>query len=813
MPGFPLVAFNGSIVFNNQGQAFAIFRFEGHPYLLFSPDRQAAAVANLEEALAGFQGRGQILLLWEEMHVNARAYYNRHCREETGPVFKAELQEHALAVESSLASGARLMRRYMVLELPLKSQVSNLEELGTQFRDGILRAFMNIRPAEVSRSLWERARLAEQELYGKLKRYGFQRIVFEDLDFLVRKTALRHGVLSLPLPDRPQGIFTSGAVAAFIDGVVLDERINYIRAVEGGGREHYQAYIHFVDFPSRMPAEGSHIFSSLDFSFPWDVSIHFSMYSPREALQKVENKKRLLIGQMAEQASACQPGDLGEEIGLADSRALQLKLESGKALASVSVCLALASEDLKELNSQVSHLNSHFLQRNIRAVRPSALQLESMYSFLPGSRPAAPAVEVDPGYLAAMGPHFANELGDPRGFFIGWSGQVPVFWEPGRAARELNKTNAVLVSGSLGGGKSVISKHLAYSTLLSGGFVLAIDPKEEYWPFQDRFPGMVNVVDLSPRGGLALNPFTFSGNAITARTIANNYLVLVLNASGKEARLIAISQALELLFARSLSGRNMYSYIQCLEKLAESAPNPKIAREALQSSYLLKAMEMTDIGRMVFGDKNVSFFSEQQRMVVINVKEIPRPRPGQNPVHYTESERQGLAMLFLVAAIARETAFSLPRHQPKAIIIDEAWVIAETSEGERMMDELIRIGRTFNLIPILISQNISDLDRPVFVNNSSQVFCFRAYSADEARRSLKILGADESSVRTSTFASLKSGLCLYRDCENRLGWLQVEIQPASLMELVYNTSPDVQFARGNVPKDKKVYRFFDEEAG
>lgn len=797
MPKFPLVAFNDGIVFNNFGKAFVIYRFDGHPYLLFSPERQAAAVAVLEEALAGYQGSGQIMLLWEEIHVSARAYYNRLCPEDSAIEFKDELIKHSRAVEESLGAGARLLRRYLVLELPLKGHVSNLEELRVQFRDAILQAFMNVKPVEATDSLWEKARLAEQELFGKLRRYGFRRIAFADLDFMVRKTAIRQGILPMPLPDRRQGLFTSGAVAAFTEGVMVDEHINYVRITEGSGRVHYQAYVHFVDYPPRMPAAGSHVFSALEFSFPYDASIHFRFYSPREALQKVESKKRLLLGQMAEQASAGQSGDLGEEMGLADSRALQLKLESGKALASISVCIAMANNDLKELSSQVSHLCSHYLQRNIRAVRPSALQFESMLSFLPGSRSAAPFVEVDPGYLAAMGPHFANELGDPRGYFVGWSGQVPVFWEPGRAARELNKTNAVLISGSLGGGKSVISKHLAYSTLLAGGFVLAIDPKEEYWPFRNRFPGLVNVVDLSPRGGLALNPFIFSDHAITARTIANNYLILVLNASGKEARLIAISQALELLFAASSTQRNMHGYISSLEMLAEQTPNPKIAREALQSSYLLKAMEKTDIGRMVFGRDNVSFYSDRQRMVVINVKEIPRPRPGQNPLQYTESERQGLALLFLVAAIARETAFSLPRHQPKAIIIDEAWVIAETSEGERMMDELIRVGRTFNLIPILISQNISDLDRPVFVNNSSQIFCFRAYSAEEASRSLKILGADEGSVKSSTFASLKSGLCLYRDCENRVGWLQVEVQPPSMLEEVYNTRPDAELLRSS----------------
>ena len=68
-------------------------------------------------------------------------------------------------------------------------------------------------------------------------------------------------------------------------------------------------------------------------------------------------------------------------------------------------------------------------------------------------------------------------------------------------------------------------------------------------------------------------------------------------------------------------------------------------------------MQRTDIGRMVFGKENINFFGEKERMVVINIKEIPRPTVNTDPSRYTETERQGLALIYLIAAIARETAF------------------------------------------------------------------------------------------------------------------------------------------------------------
>ena len=71
--------------------------------------------------------------------------------------------------------------------------------------------------------------------------------------------------------------------------------------------------------------------------------------------------------------------------------------------------------------------------------------------------------------------------------------------------------------------------------------MLAIDPKEEYWPFKLLYKDHVNIVDLSPRGGIALNPFLFSDVEITAQSIAQNFLIIALNATGKEGRLLGFS--------------------------------------------------------------------------------------------------------------------------------------------------------------------------------------------------------------------------------------------------------------------------------
>ncbi len=790
---FPIVAFEENIIFNTQGKAFAIYKIEPQPYNFLTVDRQQVAVSILEELLTSFTGKGQIFLLWEELEMNANSYFERNTKTNHTVLLK-EMERHTRSVKSAITDGARVLHRFLLFELPLNMSLTSIQELMQYSRDTILKTMMAVRPALPSR-LKTRAEVAEQEMYGRLLKYSVQRATFKDIDFIIRKTSQRIGTLAPSLPDRKGGIVHRAMIASFTDGNLIKESLNYVTVTDGKGKKHYQAFIHLVDYPLQLPPYGSNVFNTNNLAFPFDAVIHINVLSPHEAKAKVDTKKRLLAAQVEEALVSGEDFGIGEETGLTSSRTLAAKLESGKSLASLAICLAVSHEDKQQLNSRVAQLQATFTSRNYRAVRPAAKQLESLVSFLPGSEPAAPSVECDPGFIAAMGPTFAFEVGDPTGFFLGWSGQTPAYWQPGRAAKELNKTNAILISGSLGGGKSVLSKNLAYFTLLNGGYVLAIDPKEEYWPFKLIFPDIVNIVDLSPRGGIALNPFLFSETQITAQSIAQNFLSIALHASGKEYRLIAISQALEMLFQKPREERHMEEYIRCLMQIAKEVKlPPAIKEEAELCVYSLQAIKKTDVGQMVFGTDNIHFFGEKERMVVINIKEIPRPSATTDPSRYTESERQGLALIYLISAIAREAAFGLPRNDVKMLLFDEAWVIASTSEGERLLEEIIRIGRSYNLIPVLISQNITDLEKPVFINNAGQVFCFRAMSADETKACLRILGADENSVKTETFAKLGAGVCLFRDSENRIGWLKVDVRPSYLIEKIFNSKPDAQIS-------------------
>ncbi len=788
---FPIVAFHKNILFNSRGKSFAVYKLEAVPYRFLPEDRKCMVVGSFEEMLSGYQGTGQILILWDEIGMNEGGYFNRCVGKNLGEDLLNEMAEHTLAVRSAINDGARQLRRYILFELPNIPTLSNIQEFLGYARDLALRTFMTLRPMEIPLSFKKAAEESEKEFYSRMRRHGLSRARFSDLDFMIRKCSQRVGLLPPPLPDRPSGIMTPAAIAAFTDGHEIDERINYVVVTDGYERKHYQSFVHFVDLSRNIPAWGIDLFSAKEFAFPFDTCIHFEITAPNKALKKVDNKKRLLSAQMDEAIDAMEDVSVNAQDGIRGSRQLEQNLSEGKPLASVAISLAIGQNEAKEVNSQSGQLQSHYLGMNYRAVRPSSKQLESLMAFLPGSQPAAPKIECDPGYIAAMGPHFDYELGDPPGFFSGWAGQSPVYWAPGRSARELNKTNAIIIVGSLGGGKSVLAKLLAYFTLLAGGYVLVSDPKNEYWVFRliSSFQSITQVIDLSPRGKAALNPFILAKEEARAKSIALDYLSLALNPNNNENRQMCISQALERLYALPVDNRHMDAFSYEIALLERDDPDRDIKDEARKTVYQLQMLKQSDIGRMVYGQGQLGLFEDGQRMSVLNLSEIPRPRPHIPYERWTDSERQGIAITYLMAAITRETAFALPRDIPKLLIYDEAHVVSSTPQGEGVLDESIRMGRTYGLIPVLISQNMSDLDKPVFTNNVGQVFCFRAGSAEEAGNNLRVLGAGEGVVKPETFASLRSGQCLYRDAENRIGYLEVDVQPSQLLN-VFDTNPD-----------------------
>ena len=224
--------------------------------------------------------------------MNENSYLHTNMGSSEG-IFRSEIINHTKSVKEAISAGARIMRRYISMELPLNAALSTVEEFFQYSRDTVLKAMMTMRPL-LPNSIKERAIAEEKELFGRLMKYSLTRASFHDLDFIIRKSSQRMGVLPPPLPDKRETIFTPAAIAAFTDGNTIDEAVNYVTVTDNVNNSHLQSFIHFVDYPENISKYGINLFQTGEFAFPFDTVIHFNILSPHIALQQTESKRRLL---------------------------------------------------------------------------------------------------------------------------------------------------------------------------------------------------------------------------------------------------------------------------------------------------------------------------------------------------------------------------------------------------------------------------------------------------------------------------------------------------------------------------------------
>lgn len=790
---FPIIAFKNNIVFNDRGEAYAIYRLRGEAYNYLPRAEREMVVRRLEQFLFGFEGQGKILLLNEEMRIDEAGYLVAAGASHE-PDIVEETMRHARSVRAALTAGARHRRRYLEVQLHLRND-DDWKTMLQEFRDTTLGTFLCSERWFLTSRRVKEALEAEEVMNGRVRILTDGRIDFSDLEFIIRRNVYRVGVLPPPLPSRDGGKFTPALVASFSDGCLIDEKPTHITITDGADEPHHQIFITFPDMPKALPETGVEWIAALDaMDAPVDAAIHFNVLRAYKAKKKTESKRKFLKGQMKEAFKGEDEPSTDEEYGLIEGRTLVGKLSSGQSLVSMSATLAIASRELKELRSTASKVCEKFNSGGFRAVRPAGDQIKCLYSFIPGSQPAGHLVECDPGFIASSGPMVDLSVGDGQGYFIGWCGASPVWWRPGYAANVLNRSNAVFVCGDLGSAKSASVKTLAYMVRLAGGYIFAIDPKKkEYSAFKELFP--IKEIELCPGGNASLNPFTLSKDPRRARGIALDYLSISLNLrDDNDQRRVAVSRAVDTVAEMPPERRHMQTCLEELYRMQKDSIHPDVAREAGQCALLLESLRDGSMGHLVFGTDTSD---EIHPVTVVSLQGLPLPRNAQNLTggRITESERQGLGMLFLASALAREVAFSLPPEVIKCEIFDEAWMLSNISEGARVLDELLRMSaRSFGTIPIVITQNATDIDNLQSIKNLfGYVICFRAQAQAEINANIDLLGADREDETGriglgTVFRSMESGWCVMRDAKGRIGHVYIDPRPEYLLK-VFDTSP------------------------
>jgi DNA helicase HerA-like ATPase len=362
-------------------------------------------------------------------------------------------------------------------------------------------------------------------------------------------------------------------------------------------------------------------------------------------------------------------------------------------------------------------------------------------------------------------PFAGRGAGDGAGQLLGFTAgglPVPVLVDLHLAPLRA-RSPSVGIAGTLGAGKSFAAKLLLHGALLRGARALVIDPKEEYGPLAGLLGADSRLVRLSAGVRASLDPFATLGDVEAARASALSFLTLLLGVPPVSAPGATLARALA--EVASSPAPRLSRLATILEGIGEDARELRDRLEVFLSLPL---------SQLAFGESEERGLAA--RLTVVQTPDLELPDEASIERDLREGrltpERQlSLALLYLVAALGQSLVEG-DRTTLKVLVVDEAWTLLRTPEGQALIERLVRTGRSRNAGVVLISQDASDLPETVRGNLGVRL-AFRAGGEEQARASLALVGAEATRDNLDLIRALPTGRCLLRDLDGRLELVDV----------------------------------------
>lgn len=605
-----------------------------------------------------------------------------------------------------------------------------------------------------------------------------------ELAWLIRRSFWRG--IGEPPPLSPTPTRSGPAVAALAEGMVHNGG-RHLRLDQDDAGSSYLAGLAFARFPDALDFPGGEWLATLDaLPFPVDASVRFNVVPSREAAKHAARK----LAEAADQArhiartSSAVPLALAEAAERASGLEYALHKERTPLLYSWPR-LYVAAPDPDTLAARVTEVTEWYRDGGIDVVRPTGDQLALLAESVPGETVRTKAYEQRQAPITVAGAMATatTELGDGTGPYIGITGGrtvTPVFFDPLAAASE-NRPTAIAITGTSGAGKTTLSRLLGYQLAQRGAWVTAVDPKGERGGLDTLIPG-ARTLTLGPEHAGLLNPFALANSPSEAVLVAVGAAQLILPGRLSFDQTAALTEATAVEAehagpAASLSG--------VAERLAQWPTES--GRSIAQTLAISATLPMA---RLCFAPPG-SAGLRPEGVNVLRIAGLRAPDAGSTPDDWTLDQRLSVGVLYLLAQAVLRLFEQTSPSQPKAVLLDEAWMLTATAQGRALIPALSRMGRSKNAAVLLISQNAGDLLGSETLNNCEQRFCFRATDDGEIGDVLRLLGVADTPSHRHTIRSLPTGACVYSDLAARVGVLHVDLALPTLAD-AFDTTPQAR---------------------
>ncbi len=533
----------------------------------------------------------------------------------------------------------------------------------------------------------------------------------------------------VPGLSRVRGDVLTGARFGALHGAVVyeggmpgddvPENLRKVLRVDTEEGTSWQCLLTASDLPDNYlaPSPKANWLAAVDeLDFPVDWAVRLDVVTNEAARAKVRRALRELTDQVNEwsEEPTGAPPALAAALGTLGD--LDSELSSGEQppLLRCIVMFAVGGTTAAEAIDRGQQLRAVCRRRELVVQRPSGGQ-QAIWQAMQPCYLTSPAVLAYRQFLmcrdlAAAGPFLTADVGDPTGMPLLYSSDSgtlrPVLLDLASALRE-GRSASIGIEGDSGSGKSWMSKSIQWNAIACGYQIISIDTTHsgERATFARALDCRTRVVRADDAPQVSVDPLRLF-DTVAGTTIAENYLAVMLGTSSLEAGGRALGAAVRAA-AHSLE-RTMAMVLPELQRINKASPDPDVKKLIVALQALMDIPQ----AEAVFNPSLPAIDPEEVDYLLFHLPELKLPKREQLA---TEEGRRRLrpeqvwsqGLIYLVAAITKEIAFSSPRIT--LLDWDEKWKFDSTPEGEELSLEGVRDGRKHKTAVLLADQAVRTL--------------------------------------------------------------------------------------------------------
>lgn len=339
-------------------------------------------------------------------------------------------------------------------------------------------------------------------------------------------------------------------------------------------------------------------------------------------------------------------------------------------------------------------------------------------------------------------------------------------------------------------------------------------PQSRFQPVNREFWDETEVVDLLKGQAGVLDPWVVARDVPSGRLLAETMLRGFLGDEDYQRVRLPVIEAMATVVGwynsairqateQGLSARDAERQVprptlwQVVDEVARAYDEALASgdREAVKdlklAQMLLTELRTLPYARLAFAEKPQTLSAMRKRRTVITLRGFQTPASS-DPRSWNPAERLAATALMAVVELGsqmldvgyeKNPVTGEVGLRPKALFVDEAYVVTATESGRDLMRRALKQGRSYLAVIVLITQQAIDLvqiedseARSGGANQIHTVFAFKQKSAQEASLVAPLLGRPESDTKVSnSLQELRTGVCLQRDVDKRVGTVAVDL--------------------------------------